>query len=594
MSSGGFFGGFAQGFGQMYGITQQNRRARENNILRQRQMDLQERRFSEQMGLERKRLGLSEKRLSLEEQQMENLEEHREYDQMLRTKQHELNLRKQDFDTMTKMLEFMDPAKSKAVRKNAIKLFGLHLGIDTKGETFKAMQDLFTNLEPEELDHVSELIIQKYPNLSPGQGQALAKMMLEDPDTAMNAMKFFAGEEDPEDLQLKTIIGDDGKPVYVPEQEAIGKQAPGPNFKSSSQIQREEALAGRTVRDNNFMEGLIEKGTAAEDRKAALDTFLIAIDQQEFETGTAANLRASAARWAEFLNIEPEDIGLDKLGVGDASIAEVMEAMSNQLALKFAVDLSRLTNLSLSKVTDSMPNLLRTPKGNSLILNIMKAEDDRLMLYKSWAEEWDELYGGPRPDPDLHPNVPSLQEKIRIDKAVNPIVTEEQLAEWNELAETGKGINLEELANDAVGAAEGAAGKLIPPNFDGIEYDIVGKDALGNNLVEIGRGPLKRTVPAFWSREKFDQWVNSPEHEPGSLFIWLPAEPGEQLYRKTPEPEGTDDGSGVAVGSEEWKEKQISRLLTQLNLTGASEEVIQGHVERFRAELDKMYPSKGE
>lgn len=97
-----------------------------------------------------------------------------------------------------------------------------------------------------------------------------------------------------------------------------------------------------------------------------------AIESGAFQPGALAETRLGISRLLELVNIDPASVPGDFLGA--SSVAEMIDAVSNDLATSAAERLSRVTNMSLQMARDSVPNLLRTAEGNMLLIDALERD----------------------------------------------------------------------------------------------------------------------------------------------------------------------------------------------------------------------------
>jgi len=119
--------------------------------------------------------------------------------------------------------------------------------------------------------------------------------------------------------------------------------------------------------------------------------FRKALQSGNFETGSFSDLRTSVARISRFFGVDPNRISaLQVLKVGSAEYADAFETLTANMAVAFAQKLSRVTNLVMKFSENAVPNAMKTPEGNLLILSIFdrmaKRDQDLYALQRQYAE----------------------------------------------------------------------------------------------------------------------------------------------------------------------------------------------------------------
>ena len=127
--------------------------------------------------------------------------------------------------------------------------------------------------------------------------------------------------------------------------------------------------------------------------KAEAQRITAALNSGGFTPGVFPDARHFLARLADFAGAGPEIKNL----VGDAAIADTLDAASAKLGIAVAEKMGRFTNMSLQFVKDSVPNLARTPEGNRILLEVMTRTADRQIEVASMADKFIQQYGTLRP-----------------------------------------------------------------------------------------------------------------------------------------------------------------------------------------------------
>lgn len=141
-----------------------------------------------------------------------------------------------------------------------------------------------------------------------------------------------------------------------------------------------------------------------------------AIESGRFTPGVIAGPRLFLARLADFVGADEETRKL----IGDAATADTLDAASNRLAVNAAQKLGRITNLSLTFIRDSLPNLTRTPEGNLILLEVMERSSERAIEVAGIADDFIQKHGTLRPQ-----GAPSFFQKVRDLEEERPVITEE-------------------------------------------------------------------------------------------------------------------------------------------------------------------------
>lgn len=191
--------------------------------------------------------------------------------------------------------------------------------------------------------------------------------------------------------------------------------------------EREEAKK-LSARDFKLAEELDKDLDAVRKSEASMKAFEVALDAGRFQPGSFSGIRQPLSQVAEFVGMDPENpIMKTLLGTGDPASAEVMHAASNRLALDLADKLSKMTNMSLAFVADSVPNLARTPAGNKLIIDMLRAGNARTREAHDMMERYLSDYGSLRPKgkPSFFQAVNRLYDKPLFDADFEKRVKEE-------------------------------------------------------------------------------------------------------------------------------------------------------------------------
>lgn len=261
-------------------------------------------------------------------------------------------------------------------------------------------------------------------------------------------------------------------------------------------------------RDYTLLKELDTDVQTSHKAEASLKAFETALDGGRFTPGSFSSLRQSMSQIAEFVGLNPEDPTFKMLlGTGDPATAETLHAASNRLALDLAENLSKMTNMSLAFVSDSVPNLMRTPAGNKIIIQMIRAGNARTQQASDLAEDFLSKYKTLRPKDkrSYFQEVQRLYEKPLFDKDFETMVKEE--------ARKGAGVNisggvqsLEEQIPEG-----GEQPKTITTGDGKRTFPVVSSEG-GNDLVTTDHGD----IPLVRSTEQYDAMP------PDKPFVWWP------------------------------------------------------------------------
>ena len=222
----------------------------------------------------------------------------------------------------------------------------------------------------------------------------------------------------PDDL---VEIGDPTSPTgshFVPKSQAIGK--PGrPRTPTVSIVNEGESALAKALgqKDADIVSQVDRSAGDAITAKADITVMRDAINSGKFIPGAFGPTLQVIARFGERLGISEQIKPL----VGDAATADTIEAASKRLGLALADKMSKVTNMSLTFIQDSLPSLMRTPAGNLVILDLMERVTDRDMQIAAIA---DEMTQGEHPS--LRPkDKPSFGQRVRNLEKADPLVAPE-------------------------------------------------------------------------------------------------------------------------------------------------------------------------
>lgn len=149
---------------------------------------------------------------------------------------------------------------------------------------------------------------------------------------------------------------------------------------------------------------------------AEVDRMSAAIESGRFTTGVFSDARVFLSRLADFVGAS-DDV---KKIVGDAATSDTLDAAASRLGIEAAQNLSRLTNMSLTFIKDSLPSLARTPEGNRVLLEVMKRTAGRQIQHASLMDQYIQRHGTLRPE-----NEKTYFQAVRDLEEEDPVITPE-------------------------------------------------------------------------------------------------------------------------------------------------------------------------
>ena len=151
------------------------------------------------------------------------------------------------------------------------------------------------------------------------------------------------------------------------------------------------------AKDAEAVQKMENDAQSAMRNKVEIRRMKAAMESGRFTTGVFADTRQFIARLGEFAGVDTTKGDWGKL-IGDAATADTLDAASNRLGVEVADKLSRFTNMSLQFIRDSLPNLTRTPEGNSVLLEVMERASDRELKIASLADRYISEFKALRPE----------------------------------------------------------------------------------------------------------------------------------------------------------------------------------------------------
>lgn len=252
-------------------------------------------------------------------------------------------------------------------------------------------------------------------------------------------------------VQLVQTVGPDGKEVWTKDTEAAGLEAPsGRPTKTPEEERLTKAATESVAQDYARVKPWLEDASTAKATAPVIQAFKTANKSGKFVSGSFSNVRENITKVAELLGVSNEDIkGLTGIDIGDASIAETLKSTSAQLGTLMAERLGRATNMQVGYIQDALPNLLKTPRGNEIAVDLLERSNERAIAIERLYDKYQDAYGG-----DLRPKgKPSFfAEADRIRR--EPLVNEELEKEIKSEAKKGEAVDLKGLWDKAQGAED--------------------------------------------------------------------------------------------------------------------------------------------
>lgn len=522
-----FFGGFAQGFASTYARRSKNSFAEALGIKR---LELDQEKFDYQKQTTEQRMQMSQEQLDLQRGQAESLNAHREWQRGLQEKQFQLEEKKADLDIAGKLVGLLDSKYSPGARKAGMKMFAMALGVDPKSPQFGAMTDLLTNLDEEESQAIRDYIADFAPNAKPGEVKGVIQMMFKDPSAALDMLKSVT--EGP-DVNMTSIVdpNDPNSNIYVRKEDAIG-QTPAPSgmYQTPQEALRIEEGKLVIASDSERYKRITEQADISRGIKENLAVFSAALNAgNQFVTGPGAEFRYNVGRWIQFLGLE-DQIDMEALALGGTEAAELMRTSGAKIVAGMADQLGRTTNMQLSFLQETIPNLLKSPTGNKLLVDIFQKSVNRDIAAQQEMERYIDEYGTFRP-----PGKPSVWQSINSMNLANPIVDDNIIEQMSKVSKENQGIDLstlfgetEKAVESVVGGGEGEDGAPNNPNNTAVgnsitlgesSYNVSKLENIGDVLyrfVQIDAPYLEggsAEVPVVWDKEQYN---NLPE---GATYI---------------------------------------------------------------------------
>lgn len=316
--------------------------------------------------------------------------------------------------------------------------------------------------------------------------------------------------EQTKDVELKEIVGPDGKNVWVKEQDAVGKEAPGMRPVKNPEEERLSAAAKASVdKDYARIQPWLDDATTAKSTAPLITAFKIANKSGKFVTGSFSNFRENVTKIAELVGMDREKIeAFTGLDIGDAAIAETMKGASAQIGILLADKLGRATNMQVGYIQEALPSLMKTPRGNEIAVDLLERANERAIKIERLYDTYQDEHGG-----DLRPKAktpggkkpPSFfEEADRIRR--EPLVSEELEKEIKDEAKKGGAIDVESLWEKA----QGDKGQIIELGDFG-KFQVKDKTDKGVHIITLKNG---KDYPVARDEADFNNLPSGP-------FLWV-------------------------------------------------------------------------
>lgn len=523
-NGGGFAGGFATGFNQAYGAASQNRRLRDQLGLQTKELDLRERQFIEQQSQFDRSINLDQQRIDLQGRQFDALKQHQEFQRDLANKEMTLKLRDQDLKEVQQLYTIIDfgmKSGNSAALSGLLDAYAIKHGVDPKSPMYKATKDILASIPPQDADELKAFIIDMLPGAEAGSVAVLSKRLMTDPNSVFDFIRSVSASRAQEATAKNPIlVGDDKSKTgttYVAPAKAEG--LPGPpraGVRSPEEEQRVIDIKGLSEAEQKNADVLMTDVNTAKRIQPFLDAYRAAINTGEFQTGTLAGFREFIGGALEFVGVNKDD--LDKLfpglgtAIGSPAAAQYMNSLAKRLGTEYAANFSRLTNLSLDFISQSMPNLVNTPDGNKLIIEMFDRAHHR-------ARQVEALYIEYATKGTLLPkDGPIFREAVRRLDDVDPMISKDLEERIKAAGKGGSGTGI-----DLKGAA-GAAATPRPQTYftspRGMQIPIVTPKtdaALATVDTSQGKLPLVESDEDTAKLKPGDKFVYGPTGQIGTI-----------------------------------------------------------------------------
>lgn len=325
------------------------------------------------------------------------------------------------------------------------------------------------------------------------------------------------------DVELKEIVGPDKKTMWVRETDAIGKEAPSARPVKTPEEERLTAAAKAGVdRDNARVTPWLADADAARNTAPLVQAFKTANKSRKFVTGSFSDIRENVTKFAELVGMDPKAIeAITGLDIGDPAVAETMKSASAQIGILLADKLGRATNMQVGYIQESLPSLMKTPRGNEIAIELLEKTNDRAMQIEKLYDKYQDEHGG-----DLRPPAkgggkkpPSFfEEADRIRR--QPLVSDELEKEIRSEAKKGGAVDVDKLWDKA----QGDEGQVMELGDYG-KFPVKDKTDKGIPIITLKNG---KDYPVARDGADFEKLPSGP-------FLWVdPLKPDKTGIRIKP------------------------------------------------------------
>ena len=199
----------------------------------------------------------------------------------------------------------------------------------------------------------------------------------------------------------------------------------------------------------------IEAGKVAEGTVIQLQSVSDILEKGLFRPGGLANSKLYWARLVEFAEetipgfkgMIPEGV---KKALGDAASGDQLKTASNRLTLTLAKGIGRILKMSLVMAQESVPNLLKTARGNAIVVALMGREAQRTIDLAQIAQKYRLIAAeAPQGTSQLRDeNGISFDQANQDYKKANPFMSdalEKEIRELNKRAKAGERVDIKRL-----------------------------------------------------------------------------------------------------------------------------------------------------
>lgn len=322
-------------------------------------------------------------------------------------------------------------------------------------------------------------------------------------------------------IQLKEVVTKDGKHLWVREKDALNMEAP--SARPTKTVEEERATADVTgntkIEQEAVIKPMIEDAKTARDLMPSLDAFDAANKNGEFISGAAGGFRKSIGQWGQLLGIDPKV--LEPITGGSPITAEIMDSAAQQINLKMADQVSRVTNMSLGFIQQAGPGIYRTPEGNAMIVELMRRSAERAIKLDDARQAYMEANGGALRPAGKQSFYDQAQKILR-----EPLVDQAFVDDFIKTGKKGQSLKVGQVLEDAI--------KVGEQSFPVLDY--TSKDEGSIPLIKLEGGQVMPYVTSAEQKSKM---------KPGYFLVPNPkypkdsSDPFVMFLKKAPPPKET-------------------------------------------------------